>query len=354
MFVNDSNDPFRGRRIASRKRNNQAIVKAAQEMQDEALVARGYRRDAANPIAFNVSELEQVDTQIWEDLTQAMLATRFIRMQSLPKGLNKYSWRKVKRFGQAQRRRHLKDTDVNFVDADAERAEHSVLYSTIGYNYSLDEQMANGLISFDYLSELRSTAAEAIARDFDSLFLLGDDIDGRKGLFNNASVPVIDQSELTGTWDSSTTFAQVLDDLKIMFGTIFDSLKDLDMDPAQAASLMPNTIIFPSNTWVSILRKDDGLSEHKTILELINSQLPEIKNVFHSIVLNTADSAGTGQRVVMYNDDPKNVKGLIQTPYEEMPTEQHAFSFRTYAYGSAVGTIFHRPFTALYSDIDVA
>lgn len=307
------------------------------------------RVDAATASVFE-RELESIDPRVWDTLKAPLLYSRFLSVSN--GGLSPvdqvYTWTIQERTGQAKLG-SFQETDIPFADVEGKETSRKVYNGLMGYTYDIHEQQASPQLRINRLEQKRLGARFGLNKLFDDVLAVGSARHGFTGLINDASVATAAVSTLTGgtgSWASASLDA-IIEDVRVIKNEIVTGLKDADMDPDEGGALAPNSVILPSSVW-SLLEKYDSTAR-ATVREVIQKAHPDITNWYKSNRLDTA-GAGTGTRLIMYNDNPMNVEGILPVPYQELAPQQDMFRFKVPAYGRIVGTVFHRPFTAYYAD----
>lgn len=287
-------------------------------------------------------ELESIDARVWETLRQPLLMSNVLTINASGVAPEDefYTWTQADMAGRADFD-HISTTQVPFVDVAGEQKIYKQHTAVIAYKYNILEQQASPRLMLNPLERKRTMASEAIDRLFDRMLATGEGVPARTGLFNDGDVNAA--SLTTGSWATATE-AQIYEDLRVLYQSLLTQLNALDQtDPG----LAPNTIVLPTSVQAALLKK--SVETDGTVLDNVRRHMGFITNVEFNPLLNTA-GASNSARVMLMNNGADNVAGIISLPYEERPVQSVAYSDVVYAYGRIVGTVYYRPFTAIYGD----
>jgi hypothetical protein len=151
-----------------------------------------------------------------------------------------------------------------------------------------------------------SMARLVLLTDLDALLARGETISGVEGFTNLTGVTVL--AVANGAWNGGvTTPAQILADII-----------ELQAEVRSTRVWFPDTLLLPTVLY-QYLSVTMIPNTSMSLLTWIKTQLPWLKTVDEWDYLDTADVAGTGPRVVLYQRTPEVVQGFLPVALEALP-----------------------------------
>lgn len=188
-------------------------------------------------------------------------------------------------------------------------------------------------------SDLVAVARRAFDESVEQVAAFGDPDDMAPwGFFNCPFVPIV--APITGTWLTATA-DQIIGDLT----PFWESIPIITVKTHR-----PNSLLFDTLSWAYLGRKigtDDGGTIRKWIRENLE---PTPQRIDVTSLLDLADLAGTGPRVVAYEYNETN--GWIDIPmdFQVHSPVQKNLAFESAGEGKCTGVIFPYPLSMAYLD----
>jgi len=201
--------------------------------------------------------------------------------------------------------------DVRRVEIDGKKSTWNIVGIAAAWALTIQQARAAAMAGVDIDSKGLMAAARIIARKMDDLIAFGDSALGLDGFLTlttgSSGVNILNKSgTLTGDWLTATV-ANILADLDLMFAQF------------EGASIWtPTDLLLPTTAYTRFrsLKVDTGT--RYTLLQWIEDQY-EVK-VDKWNRLNTADSAGTAGRAVLYTRDEEVVSSIVSQEAEQLPS----------------------------------
>jgi hypothetical protein len=184
---------------------------------------------------------------------------------------------------------------------------------------------------------------EAIERVHDRILAHGDPATGIPGFLDHPNVTVIDTG-FTGDWtDEATTSKQILADLMIMAFYLRGATKQvhgsggLRMILGTEGYEIIATRIFSDYTGASVLKT--FMEAQKIVTEVESWEQCDL-----------ADEQGDGERIVVYEPQIRNLKGLVPKAFDALPAQASGLDFLVPCFGRTGGTVVQKPLSMVYFD----
>lgn len=288
-------------------------------------------------IAFARS-FEYVEKELQETEFEPLKSEEFIPYDtSVPAGAQTVTHRTITQMGQAEFVDHYAD-DLPFVDVRAD--EFSVDTKLIGEKYmwtveELDAVAMDPTIRLD--AERKKSAVDAMRRKHDEIAAIGSAKHGRAGFINSTVVP--DVTPVTGDFGNATD-EEVVADLKRLIAAVrIATLGNHEAD----------TLLVDDATWERI-NMPYGDDKNTTIKKWLLENVDSLKKIALWPRLNTADTAGTGPRLIAYKNSKEVVKYFNVITFRELAPQYKNLKVDVPCYGKTGFTNWRKPLAAAYMD----
>jgi hypothetical protein len=305
---------------------------------------RNGRRNDAGETATFAKKLEYVMNNLRERKYPDLRARDFLPVShEVPNGAMSFTWRMYDYAGQAKIIANWAD-DIPLVDVIAGEKAQILQSLADGYVYSVQDLRASNMAGAQ-LDQKRAAAARRIMDNtVEQIAAFGDSAAGLPGFLNNPNVTILSSpTDLTGDWDDPTTTpTEILDDMnKIVRVQVEDSKQ----------TFKPDTMLLPTNRFeiVSSRVMAPG-TDSRTILKVFLENQVHIRNVDSWAMLDSADQAGTGPRVVCYSRTPDNVELIIPQEFEQFPPQAMNLVFKVPCHMRIGGVCVYYPLSMIYAD----
>jgi hypothetical protein len=312
------------------------------------------REDAAGATVNLARELEQVSAQTFDVLKHPMLARQVMQFSNeLSPGAETFSYDMYDGVTQCEWITNW-GTPVGQNDAFKTRMTGIAYSFAGGYEYSFQDLEA---ASF---SPARSIDAERARMNrlgheqfLDDLAFSGNADRGISGISNlltnagytvqtygTAGAPFV--KPVVGTWDASTTPAELMKDLDGLLAVPEQNTKQ---------RLVANRVLLPLSV-KPYLTQPYSANDARTVETIWKLNHPGVE-VLYWWRLDTASAAG-GPRAIAYKVDPSVVRFVLAYDYKEMPPETAAFLYRINTIARVLGTVSVYPLGIAMMDLDIA
>jgi hypothetical protein len=206
----------------------------------------------------------------------------------------------------------------------------------ISFGYSIQEVRSASHAGRALPVMKANSAREAHERLVDELGALGDASTGLTGFLNNANVPV--GSALNGGWAVASA-DQIIEDMNEAVTAMITSTNNVES---------PDTLLLPLDAF-TVVNQRRVPDTDSTILKFFLANNAWIRNVDHWYRL-TGAGAGSTDRMVAYKRDPSKMELHVPQEYETFPVQERGLKFLVPTHSRIGGTVFYKPFAALYRD----
>lgn len=307
---------------------------------NRALEPAKLRLDANEALVFS-RQLEFVQAEIVRtEYPEFMLRKLVPQSEAVDSGAETFTWRLWNRVGQAKMIANYA-TDLPNVANYA--SENTTPIKGIGasYSYSIQEIRRAAKANVALNAELGITARETIEQEIEKTGALGDSALNLPGLLNNANVTTM-TSGYVGNWDAAgTTGIQILRDLRLFENRLVKSSKNLHR---------PTTIVVGSTSYEMMASKEVDTTNHETALSAFLRTSPNVREVIYWPYMDLADAQGDGERILVYEKNPRNLKLVVPVDYEEFPPQADNLSFKIPCHARLGGVVVQRPLALMYVD----
>lgn len=301
----------------------------------------GRQRNDAHETATFTRKLEQVLARTYDKKYPDLKARDFLPVNhEIASGAESFVWRSFDYYGQARIIANYAD-DLPLVDIIA--GEKAQLLRSIGdgYHYSVQDLRASAL-SGTQLDVKRAQAARRVCENtVEQIAAFGDSKSGLPGFLNNPNVSLLTApGDITGNWPAATA-QQILDDLNAIVNKMVENTK---------GAFSPDTLLLPLKAYNLISSKVMSATDSRTVLAVFLQNQTRIRNVDAWNMLDKADAAGTGPRLVCYARDAENVELVIPQEFEQFPPQAFNLAFKVPCHMRIGGVVFYYPLSAIYVD----
>lgn len=234
--------------------------------------------------------------------------------------------------------------DVRRVDLDGVKTTWNIVGIAAAWMMTVQQARGATMAGVDIDSKGLMAARRLIERKIDDLLTSGDadaGIDGFAALTTGATGVTLENKtgDLTGDWLTATA-ANTLADLDVCFQNFAD-----------ASIWEPTDILVPTTLYPHWRRTQLSTGSDYTLLKWIEEQYGVRVSSWNK--LNTADSAGTGGRVIIYTRDEEVVSSIISQEPEQLPSVWKGLGWETIMHARCGGVRVENPKGILYADYAV-
>lgn len=304
--------------------------------------AAGSHVDAAGDTMHLARELEYVSAQTYDVLKDPIKGRTLVPISwEVPDGAENYSYDMYDGFALAE---WITDYSSAVGQADAFKVRTSKPMRDFGssYQYSDQDLAASSFAGGRPLDRERARMVRIAHEQFlDDVIAVGDTTRSIEGLTNSTVIPLV--APATGTWDASTTIAQLYADL--------DKLCQAP-EQATAEQFKADTLVLPLSV-KPLLTKPFSDSVTQTVLGVWLANQETIKKVVFWKRLNTASVAG-GPRALAYKMDPAVVQFLGSYDYREKPPQEKNYAVQILTKARVLGLCIRYPLAMAQMDLDAS
>ena len=205
--------------------------------------------------------------------------------------------------------------DVRMVDVQGKKATINVQGLAAGWKMTLQQVRAQAqAASRGYTADIGQKGMAmgrlAVETKVDSILARGQSERGIEGFTNLSAITPTAVSN--GSWNGgATTPAQIVADI-LELRALIKSTKVWS----------PETMLLPTTLFAHLVSTELSAGSGVSLLDWIMKQVPGLTNVDEWDYLDTADTAGTGGRVIMYQRTPEVVEGYVPVELEALPPLQ--------------------------------
>ena len=231
--------------------------------------------------------------------------------------------------------------DIPRVDLDGSKSTWNIVGLGAAWMLTIQQARAAALTGVDINSKGLFAAMNFIERKIDSLIWDGDSdlgIDGFLALTTGATgCPILNKTgTLTGDWDTGTAANALAD-----FHLVYDQVTTDDI-------FVPTDCILDTTTYVRWMALKHGTDSDMSVMEYLSKKY-DIQ--FHKLKkADTADSAGTGPRAVLYEKSDRVVEAIVSQEPEMFPSVWRGTGWETVAHARCGGVMVNNPRGICYAD----
>lgn len=234
--------------------------------------------------------------------------------------------------------------DVRRVELDGVKSTWNIVGIAAAWMMTVQQARGAAMAGVDLDSKGLMAARRLIERKIDDLLAAGDadaGIDGFAALTTGSTGVYLENKtgDLTGDWLTATA-ANTLADLDLCFANFDD-----------AAIWKPTHMVVPTALKARWRSLQLSTGSDYTLLRWIEDQYEvEVDSWYR---LNTADSAGTAGRVIIYAKDEEVVSSIISQEPEQLPSVWKGLGWETIMHARCGGVRVENPKGILYADYEV-
>lgn len=304
------------------------------------LAAMNFRADAGETAAF-ARQLEYVKTETYDVKYLNAIARELIPVDgSVPSGAMSFVWYSWDWRGMAKIVANYADDlpKVQILGKQNVQGIHSIATS---YDYSIQDVRAAAMSGLPLDATKAKAVRRAVENKIENIAAKGDSAAGLPGLLNNAAIPVLTTTELVGDWATTATSAEILADLHLIGNYVNTVTKGVHS---------ATTLVLPTSLFNVIATRSYSTMVPDTILDVFKRSSPYIKEVRQWHFLDTADSAGTGPRVLAYEKNPEVLQLVIPQEFEQFPPQPKNLAFDVPCHARIGGVVIRYPLALVYAD----
>lgn len=297
----------------------------------------GFRMDS-NETAMLSRQLEHIKSSTYDVKYPAFKARQFIPLASgTPSGAETITYRQWDQYGMAKVISNFAD-DLPSVDVVAKEFTSRVKSLGDNYQYSIQDLRAAALAGNQLDAKRAVAARRAIEASIDNIAAIGLPEAGMEGFVNNSNVPLI--APTTGSWASATA-AQILADMNKLVKSVVVATKQIHQ---------PDTLLMDVESFELIAGLPTGTELTRTVLKVFLETNPHIRNIDSWYMLDTADAAGTGPRMIAYARDAEVLELEVPQEFEQLPPQSRNLAFVVPCHARIGGTVIRYPLGLAYMD----
>ncbi len=309
----------------------------------------GTRMDAAGETMFIAKTLEHVAARTYDVMYATAKARTFMPVNNaVHNGARTFVYHQWDHIGLANWITNYA-TDFESVNAFVKEFDKPIYSMGTSYQYSVQDLRAAQLARTPLNEKLAAAARLVVEQKIDDVAAFGDSVRGIEGFTNHSAVSVI--SPVNGTWDDSTTGAEMVADLQ-----------KLAMAPEQVSKqlIVADTLVLPLDVQ-PFLMKPMGAEFSSTVLDVFKRSGSTIKNIefWHKTSgngvrdrLTGSPSAGVGvKRAIAYKKDAQVLELVIPQEFEQFNPQQVNMAFYVPCHARIGGVNVFYPFGMTYMDL---
>jgi hypothetical protein len=251
---------------------------------------------------------------------------------SLNEGVNEYSYVEVLHTGEAAIV-SPDGTDAPAADVQGRnnmRQVHTISDFVTFTTQDIRQARMQGF--FDIAQEKAVAAREAMDLKINNLIRTGEESKGLRGITNAPGITVANAT--TGNWTTASGAQIVADIVNAANAQISDT------DEVEE----PNTgVLDVASKRILTTKVHLPGSSDRTIMSFLREALPGITRWESESGMKTADAAGTGPSLLLYNNTPTRVRAVFPMMMKALAPQDHALGVRLYFESRFGGVIAPRP-----------
>jgi hypothetical protein len=338
-----------GRTVAIDAARYEAFKRFVSDPNNAALLVAqdGYGRDAVEGMAFLVSQLAFLETELF---TAYQLPMQYRELVPIDNAAGPWAtsieWLMYDYAGRG-RRSSGKGRDIPLVDVSYARGMMPVVHGAVGYDYSMQELRTSAFLGRPIDGAKQAAALDVYQRHMNDVALWGESESNITGLFNNANVSqtTAPNADWLAAGDLKTP-AEILSDLNTLIFTIWE---------ATGFSEFPTDIVLPPVLFAHLASTMIPDSGGKTILMWVQENNIAFTQSNRRITftaapgLNTAGENGT-TRILGYVKNPSRVKMHIPMILQFLDPQREGLDVLVPGEYRYSGVSWRYPTSALYMD----
>lgn len=299
----------------------------------------GPKMDTTNMTMVFARELEHITTEMVAAEYPELMCRRLLALApGVDPADESFTWTESDKVGLAILIANYAD---QLPDVELRGKQNTTKIESIGiqFSYSVHDVKRAARLNRPLDAEKAISAREEAERRLDELTAFGDEDLNIPGFITSTSIPLI-SSGLNGDWANKTA-AQILDDMNAIV---------LAVTKQSIGRHLANRFLVSLDQWgiISTKRISD-LQPSETVLSTFRKMNPGVTVEMWNLLTDSAED-GVRDRIICYNDDPRNVQMVAPLDYERQPPQAFGLNFRVPGYCRGGGTIVKRPLSAVMAD----
>lgn len=234
--------------------------------------------------------------------------------------------------------------DLPQSDIDANISDVKVGYAGNSYGYTLEELRKSQQMRLPLDVTKARVAYRGAQEHMQRVAWFGDASRGMTGMFNNLNIP-LDNS--TVNW-ASATGQEMVNDMNSLLIKVWSTSANVHV---------PDTLLLPSDKYAIASSKRMDTGTDTTVMEFfkrnnlfrdITGQEIEVRPILE---LQTANTAGTGPRMMAYEKTPDNLVMYNPIPWRPLAPQPNGLRIEVSAEYKISGVEFRYPGSAAYRDM---
>lgn len=307
----------------------------------------GVRLDAKFTAALD-QQLEYVRAQTYDIKYPQLKARKLIPVDtSVDSGAESVAYYQWDDYGMAEIIANFAD-DLSMVDTLAEKFTSPVHSMGKGYQYSIQD-LRRAAMAGNQLDTRRARACRrAVERKIDDVAATGEAKGKLKGMINHPNVTILTAAN-DGTATEWVTGRATPKSAALIKKDMHDAITHVWTTTKQVHT--PNTIVLPTTEYGHISQAPVGTDNNQmTILESFLKNNPNVDMVDFWYKLDTADAAGTGPRMMVYERSPEVLELVIPQDFEQLPPQARNLAFVVPTHARIGGVVLYYPLAMVYMD----
>ncbi|MEX3859644.1 DUF2184 domain-containing protein [Paraburkholderia sp. BR10923] len=299
--------------------------------------------DSPEALAFLVSQLAYIETEVYERLREPLDYERLVPISNEPPDWATSIDYKMKDFAGRGRRHSLKGRDLPRVDVFYAMESVPVVGGALAYAFTFEELRISGRLNIPLDTDRADACMDAYQRHMNVVGLYGEY--ELTGVFNNPYVPIM--PAINGDWlNPATTPDQILMDVNRAITQVWTQTK---------RNSIVDTIVIPGPQFGHIASTPRSPNSDTTILSFLQDN--NLSTVEHNIDVDFVggpdlDEAGSGDtaRMIVYERNQRNLVMYIPMPIIFHAPQVFGLETQIPAEYKYAGVHWKYPKSALYVD----
>lgn len=319
-------------------------MNVSREIKQDAQTAGQLARLDANETAMFAQKLEHEQAQaVLADFPE-LRAKSFIPIDtSVDPGADSFVWYYYEQIGLAKVVANYA-TDLPNITMFGKKNLSPIESVGASYGYSVQDIARAAKTGLALEGQKSIFCREAIERVHDRILAHGDAATGIPGFLNHPNVTVIDTG-FTGDWTDTvnTTPAEILADLMIMAFYLRGATKQVH----GSGNLR---MILGTEGYEIVATRIFSDVTGKTVLTTFLEAQQIVTEVESWEQCDLADEQGDGERIVVYEPQIRNLRGIVPKAFDALPAQAQGLDFLVPCYGRTGGTVIQKPLSMVYFD----
>lgn len=298
-----------------------------------------------NATALFADQLRQIESTLYKTIYPDLKAQQFVPfMTNINRGVEQFGYYILDKVGIAKLIKNYAN-ELEDVGIKIDREFVKIEGVGVKYSWSIQDVYSAAYANLPLTTEKADMARMAVAEKIDDMAVKGETDVDMYGITNHPSVSLITPS--TGSWLSSdgsvsATGLQMIADIQIGINTV--NAKSKKALKVTTCVLPPTHLQALGQTLIS----SNGITAI-TALEVLRKIFPGV-TFDEWDVLDTADAAGTGPRILFYHKSPMVLSLPVPIVFEQLPPQAQGFMFEVPCHGRVGGIVVRYPMAMGYMD----